>query len=352
MNERNITPRDSEITPGEMGVVIIGRNEGERLARCLRSIDSEAGTIIYVDSGSTDQSVTIARQMGAQIVELPENEPFTAAKARNTGLRRLLEKQPDVQFLQFVDGDCEVASGWLARAKRELSTRRDLAVVCGRRRERFPEASIYNRLCDMEWDTPPGSVQACGGDAMMRVQALQEVGGYRASMIAGEEPELCIRLRAQGWSVVRLDAEMTLHDAAIHRFSQWWRRSVRAGHAFAETAWLHRTARSLRRAASILFWAMLLPVVAIILAWPTRGVSVAVCLLANIGLWLRVYRSERGLGRAGNDARWYALFVIIGKYSELMGMGRFLMQKLIGRRSRIIEYKSVQGPASAQPEMP
>src|SRR5207248_7579001 len=130
---------------------------------------------------------------------------------------------------------------WLERAEQELKVRPEVAVVCGRRRERFPEGSVYNRLCDMEWDTPVGEAESCGGDAMMRVKAVRATGGYRAALIAGEEPELCLRLREAGWKVLRLDAEMTLHDAAMTRFGQWWKRAVRAGHAFAEVSWLHRT---------------------------------------------------------------------------------------------------------------
>src|SRR5262249_30270274 len=160
--------------------------------------------IVYVDSGSTDDSVAFARSRGVEVVELDMSIPFTAARARNEGLDRLLKVDPEVHFVQFVDGDCEVQQGWLQKAEQTLQSETAVAVVCGRRRERFPQSSIYNRLCDMEWDTPIGEAGACGGDAMMRVPALRQVGGYRASLIAGEEPELCTRLRGAGWKVLRL----------------------------------------------------------------------------------------------------------------------------------------------------
>ena len=88
--------------------------------------------------------------------------------------------------------------GWLKGAFEHLEADPKLAVVCGRRRERYPNDSIYNRFCDIEWDTPVGSAKWCGGDAMMRVTALREVDGYNDALIAGEAPELCVRLRASG----------------------------------------------------------------------------------------------------------------------------------------------------------
>jgi GT2 family glycosyltransferase len=222
-----------------VGVVAIGRNEGERLARCLASLDPAARPTVYVDSGSTDGSPDRARSLGAEVVALDLSVPFTAARARNAGFDRLLAVAPEVEYVQFADGDCEVDPNWIPTATAELDARPDVAVVCGRRRERFPAATVYNRLCDLEWAGPAGETLACGGDALVRVSALKAVGGYRPDLIAGEEPELCVRLRANGGKIVRLAAEMTRHDAAMTRFGQWWKRNVRAGHAFAQVSRLH-----------------------------------------------------------------------------------------------------------------
>ncbi len=222
-----------------LGAVAIGRNEGERLRRCLVSLIERVEHTVYVDSGSTDGSVELARSLGVAVVALDLSVPFTAARARNEGWTALRRVHPDLEYVQFVDGDCEVVEGWLETAHATLAGRPQLGVVCGRRRERFPEASIYNRLADIEWDTPVGEADACGGDAMMRLAALVEVGGFDPTVIAGEEPELCVRLRRAGWRIERLGTEMTLHDAAMSHFSQWWRRALRAGHSFAEGAHRH-----------------------------------------------------------------------------------------------------------------
>jgi GT2 family glycosyltransferase len=208
---------------GRIGAVAIGRNEGERLRVCLISLKGQVDTLVYVDSGSTDDSVAMAKEMGALVVELDRGVPFTAARARNVGFSTLREAAPDIELVQFVDGDCEVVAGWLERAEREILAEPELAVVCGRRRERYPNATVYNRLCDLEWASYPfGYAGACGGDALMRVAPVRQVGGYNPDIIAGEEPELCLRLRQRGWKILRVDAEMTLHDAAMTRFGQWW----------------------------------------------------------------------------------------------------------------------------------
>lgn len=326
---------------GRIGVVVIGRNEGERLRRCLGSLLGRGAEVVYVDSGSTDGSAAMARSLGVEVIDLDMSVPFTAARGRNTGMERLLQRCPDVDVVQFVDGDCEVAAGWLELAAAELRRRPELGVVCGRRRERFPEQSIYNRLCDLEWDTPIGEARACGGDAMVRTEALQRVGGYDPTLIAGEEPELCFRIRQAGWKVWRLDAEMTLHDAAIHRFKQWWKRAVRAGHAYTEGAWMHgRSAERhfAKNVRSIAFWGVGLPVIVLVLAWPTRGWSLWL-LLGYAVLWVRIARGQRAMGRSAADSRLYATFTVIGKFAEAWGMVRFLVGRLLKRRSRIIEYK-------------
>ena len=123
-----------------LGVVVIGRNEGERLVRCLRSLHGRAAALVYVDSGSSDGSVARARELGAEVVLLPADVPFTAARARNAGWMRLQELAPTTRFVQFVDGDCEIVSGWIERALTELSSDEKLAAVCGRRRERSLES--------------------------------------------------------------------------------------------------------------------------------------------------------------------------------------------------------------------
>jgi len=325
-----------------MGVVVIGRNEGDRLRRCLESVAGRAARVVYVDSGSTDGSAALARNLGAEVVELDMSSPFSAARARNAGFDRLLELDPHAAHVMFVDGDCEVRAGWLEAAASALEAHPDRAVVFGRLREREPDASLYNRLCDMEWDVPPGVCDACGGICVVRSRAFREAGRFNPSIVAGEEPELCVRLRRAGWTIERLDAEMAWHDAAMTRFSQWWKRAVRAGHAFAEGAALHgRSAERhyVRESVSIWLWAFVLPLAAVSAAWFTRGASLGL-LAAYPVLWGRIaLRRRRDRTEPWSWCLLYAAACLVAKPAMLIGQLRYIVRRLLGRGPQIIEHK-------------
>jgi len=328
----------SASVPGNVGIVVIGRNEGERLKRCFVSLGETAGQVVYVDSGSTDTSVAMARQMGVEVVELDMRLPITAARARNAGFRRLRELAPDLVYAQFVDGDCEVVAGWIEKAVAWLGEHPEVTVVCGRRRERYPERSIYNMLCDIEWDTPVGEAKACGGDALMRSGAFESVNGYRAELIAGEEPELCVRLRSAGGRIWRLDREMTLHDAAMTRFGQWWTRNLRGGYAYAQGADLHgaRPERyCVRESRSIWFWALGVPAGVSGLAFWWGAWALVLLLIYP----LQVVRLAARGGRSARENWWRAAFLVLGKFPELSGQMKFLFHRHLGGMPRLIEYK-------------
>ena len=318
--------------PPTTGAVAIGRNEGERLMACLSSLVRQVDRLVYVDSGSTDNSVQVAREIGAEVVQLDLSHPFTAARARNAGFAQLTGNGRPPVFVQFVDGDCEVVEGWIKTATKRLASDPSLAAVAGRRRELRPEASRYNRLIDAEWATPVGFVRAVGGDVMLRVEALMEIGGYREELIAGEEPEMCLRLLRAGWRIERLDAEMTRHDAALLRFGQWWTRTRRAGHAFAEGAALHgrgperHWVAETRRA---LLWGAALP--ACVLASMALTPAAAALLMVYP---LQVARLSRRIGVE------QALFMTLGKFPEAMGAIEYYVRRTrLGRPRGLIEYK-------------
>ncbi len=205
-----------------------------------------------------------AERIGTRVVKLDLSRPFTAARARNEGFAALRTLSPNIRYVQFIDGDCSLTDEWIAKAREFLELRADISVVCGRRRELYPTASVYNSICDIEWDTPIGEAASCGGDALMRVDAFEDVGGFRSNLIAGEEPELCVRLRQSGRKIWRLDADMTYHDSAMTRMGQFWARAVRAGYAYAEISRLHKNSSFgiwRRETARAVFWGGLLPLI-------------------------------------------------------------------------------------------
>lgn len=321
----------------KFGVVSIGRNEGERLRQCLASLSS-AATVVYVDSGSTDGSAQWARDHGAEVIDLDMSVPFTAARARNAGFWRLRETVTDIAYVQFVDGDCQLIEDWPEHALAFLDAHADVGAVCGRRRERYSERSIYNWLCDQEWGGPTGEVRAFGGDVMIRVNAFETTSGYRDDLIAGEEPELCVRLRAAGWRIWRLDTEMTLHDAAMTRFDQWWRRALRGGYAFAQGAYLHGTAPERHfvwEARRAWLWGIWLPLACLAFGLAFGPWGWAAWLIYPLQILRQTVRNRGPL----EQRALLALFQVLARFPEGFGQIRFMRDRLFGRQTRIIEYK-------------
>jgi GT2 family glycosyltransferase len=321
-----------------IGIVIIGRNEGERLRQCFELMKAIPCKKVYVDSGSTDNSISTAKSFNIETVQLDPKSPFSAARARNEGFEKLIEIDPNLSYVQFIDGDCGLTDSWVNKAVSFLKDRPDVAVVCGRLREQFPDRSIYNQLCDIEWDTPVGETKACGGIAMMLVPVFSEAAGFRTDLIAGEEPELCVRLRKMGWKIWRLDEEMALHDAAMTKFNQWWKRTKRTGYAFAEGAFLHGAPPErhwVKEARSPWFWAGIIPLMAIIAAFFNGLLVMSILLLYPLQI-------ARMALRGNNKPRvnWLrACFLVLGKFPELQGQLQFLWKQLMNSKSKLIEYK-------------
>jgi glycosyltransferase involved in cell wall biosynthesis len=335
---------------GKLGLVIIGRNEGHRLAKCLASVRN-VPLRVYVDSGSTDGSIALAQSEGAVVVELPNPPPFTASRARNAGLACLLEHHPDLEFVQMVDGDCEVHPAWIDAALAALRTTDDFALVYGRRRERYPERSVYNALCDDEWNSPIGESPTVGGDAMFRVAALRQVNFYNPRMIAGEDTELAMRLRKKNWRLRRIGDEMTLHDAAITRFGQWWNRTRRSGHGYGEMAFLHPDARNPnwpRSVRSIIAWGAFMPtalLTTIVLAVADDArwwVVAALCLAPWPVRMVQLARRQRLRGLDAKVARASGILLMLGKVPQCQGLLGYYINRIFGRASQLIEYKGAE----------
>lgn len=330
----------------KVGVVVIGRNEGERLVESLRSVQEQADAIVYVDSGSTDGSRERASGLGIQVVELDNSLPFCAGRGRNAGFKRLTAQFPHLEFIQFIDGDCILADQWLEKALAKMESDDKVGAVCGRRSEAFPEASLYNLLCDMEWDTSVGETQASGGDVMVRVSSFMQVDGFDINFAAGEEPEMCLRMRQKGWTVWRIDADMTQHDAAMYEFGQWWKRTKRSGRAYAQNAWVHGREPerfNVKESLSIWLYAFVVPVLALSLAWFTNGWSLLLFAAYPWLLW-RVYGHRRSHGDGHRRALTYSAFVALGKFPQLLGQMSFLRT----RKAKLIEYKGVSGSVTAK----
>ncbi len=344
------------MSANDVGVVAIGRNEGERLRGCLASLvgREHVAALVYVDSGSTDGSVALARSMGVEVIDLDMSRIFSAARARNEGFARLREVAPHINYAMFVDGDCEVVDGWIGRAKAELEARPDAAVVCGRRREKFPEATVFNRLADLEWDSPIGEALACGGDSVMRAVAFEAVGGFDPTCTAGEEPQLCTRLRKAGWTIWRIDAEMTRHDLDMTSPRQWWRRHYRSGYAGLDVTtrfpgeprlFVEELTRARRWGAGLPAAALAAGAVAGLAIGPAAGLGVVgVAAMAYPLQVLRLAYKIRPRVVDAPTALAYGYHSTVAKWANLAGQLGYLRDRRRGRMARLIEYK---GPEAA-----
>lgn len=326
----------------KISIVAIGRNEGERLERCLRAALATGSTVVYVDSGSSDGSAALARAAGCSVVELDPSQPFTAARARNEGFAQATAEAPQSEFVQFIDGDCELDPGWLERAAAALDARSDVALVRGHLREVNPRASVYNRLCDLEWEQAPGEIRACGGIFLARAEAFRAAGGFRPDVIAAEDDEFCVRVRRLGYKLLMLEAPMARHDAALMSFGQWWQRARRAGHAYAQVAALHGASEERYFAPErrrIYVWALALPAAALALAPLTDGLSMVMLFAAYAAQLVHIARGCRRRGWPADSAFLYACFAVVSRFPGLQGMLQYHWRRYAGRAPAIIEHK-------------
>lgn len=324
-----------------IGVVVIGRNEGTRLKTCIGSLVPKIKKIVYVDSGSTDDSVVFSESKGIDVIQLDMTLPFSAARARNEGFGFLIQKYPELKYIQFIDGDCELCEGWISAAENYLRNHATFALVSGRRKERYPEKSIYNRLCDIEWDTPPGKVDSCGGDFMIRKEAFGGVEGFNPAVVAGEEPEMCYRLRQKGWEIYRLEQDMTIHDAAILSFIQWCKRAVRSGHAYAQGYALHGKSDDkycLANCFRIWLWSFIVPIICIASVF-LNGIGWILLFAVYPLQVLKVSMKTDVRSTCGKYSLIYSTFVMIAKWPQLLGQINFWFNRINKKKHEIIEYK-------------
>jgi len=325
-----------------IGVVVIGRNEGARLAASLESVRDSGHPVVYVDSGSSDGSASLARSLCGRVLELDAARPFSAARSRNEGFAALMAAHA-VDQVQFLDGDCTLLPGWLEAAQAAMDADPQRAIVIGPLRERHPDASVYNRMCALEWKSAPGDLAnfgSLGGIMFVRADLFAQLRGFDEQVIAGEDSELGVRVAAAGFKVTKIAQPMATHDADIHRFGQWWKRAVRAGHAIGQRFSLHGRSAArdcARERRSVLFWGAALPATMLALAPLSHGLSF---LLAGgyLVLFWRIVRYRLGEGDTPRDARLYARFVVIAKFAEALGLLRFHLNHMAGK-FRIIEYK-------------
>ncbi len=325
-------------------IVVIGRNEGNRLVKCFKSIEHHLPFIIYVDSGSKDNSVKYAKEIKATVVELDDKIPFTAARARNEGFSKAISLWPTIEYVQFLDGDCELKSVWIQDALMEFSKHQDCAVICGQLTEKYPHKSIYNQFCDIEWKKPYGFTDSCGGIAIYRVNAFKMQKGFNPNLIAGEEPDLCFRIRRDGWKILQLENQMAVHDANMLHWKQWAKRTIRSGYAYASGYWLNKKKDGkyyLKNNLSIATYGFFIPLILFVLSCTGYlALALSLFILIELNLMRRIYLSIKMRTNTRSIAIKFSVFTSLGKFYEFIGQCKFIYNEIIKNdKALLIEHK-------------
>ena len=65
-----------------LSVIMIVKDEAGCLPQCLESVRGIADELVIADTGSTDDTVAIARRFGAKVFHIPWEDDFASARNR------------------------------------------------------------------------------------------------------------------------------------------------------------------------------------------------------------------------------------------------------------------------------
>lgn len=318
-------------TLSPISVVVIGLNVADHLDQCLSAIEASRYPdnlleVIYVDSGSRDGSLEIAkRHKDVRILELNTENP-SAAMGRNAGLHAASH-----DLIQFVDADSHLHPDWLRTAVTTLQGA--VAAVAGSLHERRPNRNLYHRMAHLEWNLRKGEsgwttqeqeARVFGGNVLARRQVWLDLQGYDEDLPAGEDPDLSYRVRQAGYRILRLNAPMATHDIDIAGFGRWWKRARRSGFAYASLAlryWNQPERYMLKRVIRIVGgvgfpWMLIL--LGVLLGYPLPGIALA--LLVMLRLLFQAPHFAKVLGIPLTSAFVYSLYLALSIYPQFLGV--------------------------------
>jgi glycosyltransferase involved in cell wall biosynthesis len=327
-----------------VSVVIIGKDEEQNLGACIRSVrameyPAERLEIIYVDTGSSDRSVEIAR--GMQVIAVEEKSPFPSpGLARNRGMR---EARHDI--IHFIDGDMTIARDYLKEAVRLLDTG-DIVCVIGDVRERNSEKSFLARVLNYPWSSrEAGFVDAPGGGGTFKKVALQTVGGYNPLILKGQETELGYRIHERGYKIYKIEHLMAVHNYGIARLYDLLSRSYRMGASYGMIMTMPQSrsyADLTRRARNLLLQGILLTALIASLLVTGRllllvAIPFAVAIYVLFRHWREIVVEKKPNGYA------YYLLMQFSKPIVLCGYVAFLLRRCTSIFSKFLFGRTV-GP--------
>lgn len=197
------------VTPPDLTICVIGRNEAHNLEGCAASFSAltEAGILfetLYVDSASTDHSVKIAKRYFDTVIELVASQDLNAGAARAVGTEQARADQ-----ILYLDGDMRLSPEFVPFIRRHLDRATTLAGVVGRTHNIYPDGTTD--FINFHGNVAGQPCRAFGGAVMLPRQAVLTAGNWALNLFSNEEAELFSRLIKQGSTVLWTEAIMVLH---------------------------------------------------------------------------------------------------------------------------------------------
>lgn len=183
-------------------IVITNYNYGKFVATAVKSALAQTiqpEVIIVVDDKSTDNSLETLKGFGNQVVIIRQSENKGLSAARNTGLRYLAEKHPNVSYVGFLDADDYYEP---SKLEKSVAILEKLPFVLGVYSDYY-EYDLRTNKTRREFKHPFDLNlfrQACiiSTNSVFRVQPILAAGGYNETWPNCEDYELYSRMINQG----------------------------------------------------------------------------------------------------------------------------------------------------------
>lgn len=199
----------------KVSIVIIGRNEERGIGRCLEAAQAAAeqiggAEIIFVDSASTDNTVSIVQSYGVRVLQMKPEWKLSPSAGRFVG-----SHYAQGEFILFIDADTLVYKDFLPAAIEHFENNPKLSGVNGFIDDLDENGKLvadfeerYEGVTDIQWLRGP----CC----FYRKKALSEVGSFNPHLAVEEEAELGLRLIKKGWKLQIISIPMACHTRCFH----------------------------------------------------------------------------------------------------------------------------------------
>lgn len=198
-----------------VSIVIIGRNEELGIHKCLEAAVTAASRIggaemIYIDSHSTDNTVSIAKEYGFTAIPLSPDVRLSPSAGRFWGTQ-----QAQGEFVLFLDADTLIHPDFLPVALARFDANVAIGGVNGFIDD-FNEAGEQVFDIDERFDCVTDVKWLRGPACLYRRKALLEVGSFNPELATEEEAELGLRLVRHGWKLKLIPQKMAVHTRCHH----------------------------------------------------------------------------------------------------------------------------------------